>query len=66
VTVFKNNTNGLQIAGLTAPGNFTWSTQELLGPRDRLIVVAAGITGVVQFEVVAIEIATAWLPEYLL
>lgn len=66
VNLFKNNASGTQLGSLTAPGNITWSTQELLAPRDRLIIVAAGIAGNVQYEVRAIEIESPWLPEYLM
>jgi hypothetical protein len=66
VNLFKNDTNGTQLGSLTAPGNITWSAQELLAPRDRLIVVASGVTGVVQFEVRAVEVESRWLPEYLM
>lgn len=66
VTVFKNSTSGTQLAVTSVPGDFTWSAQKILGPRDRLIFVATGITGSVQFEGQAIEIETSWLPEYLM
>jgi hypothetical protein len=69
VTLFKNATpalGGTQIGSLSAPGNVTWSTQELLAPRDRLIITGTGITGNVQFEVRAIEVESRWLPEYLM
>jgi hypothetical protein len=65
VTVFRNSASGPQIASTTVPGEFTWSAQHLLGPRDRLIFVASGITGVVNVDGQAIEIETAWLPDYL-
>lgn len=64
VNLYKNGTAN-QLGSLAAPGNITWSLQELMGPRDRLVVVATGITGNVQFEIRAIEIESAWLPEYL-
>lgn len=66
VTVFKNSTSGSVLALTTTPGDFTWSAQKILGPRDRLIFVATGITGSVQFEGQAIEVETSWLPEYLM
>lgn len=66
VAIFKNSTLGEQIGSLSAPGNITWSTQELLAPRDHIIIVATGITGNVQFVARAIEVETAWLPEYLM
>jgi hypothetical protein len=66
VSLFKNAVNGTQLGFLSAPGNITWSTQELLAPRDRLIIVASAITGAVQWEVRAIEVESQWLPEYLM
>lgn len=66
VTVYLNSTTGGFIAQTSTPGDFTWSAQKLLAPRDRLIFVAAGVTGSVQFGGQAIEIETAWLPEYLM
>jgi hypothetical protein len=66
VTIYKNATAGQQIGALSAPGNITWSSQKLLRPRDRIIVVAAGITGNVQFSLEAIEVESRWLPEYLM
>ena len=65
VALFKNATSGTQLGSLSAPGNITWSAQELLAPRDRLIIVASGITGAVQWEVRAVEVESRWLPEYL-
>jgi hypothetical protein len=65
VTAVKNSINGETIAAFPSAGNFTWSTQELLAPDDNVILIAAGITGSVQFSLRAIEIETAWLPEYL-
>lgn len=66
VAIYKNSAQGEQIGSLAAPGNITWSTQELMAPRDRIIVVATSITGTVQFVTRAIEVETAWLPEYLM
>lgn len=66
VSIYKNNSAGNLLGTLAAPGNITWSAQELFAPRDRLIVVATSITGSVQFELRAIEVMTEWLPEYLL
>jgi len=66
VNLFKNSVNGTQLGSLAAAGNITWSTQELLAPRDRLIIVATGITGAVQWEVRDIEVESQWLPEYLM
>jgi len=66
VTIFRNSTAGEQIAVFNTPGNFTWSSQKFLRPDDDLKVSATGITGTVQFVVEAIEVETAWLPEYIL
>lgn len=65
VQLWKNSAAGTQLGALNAIGNITWSTQELMAPRDRLIIVASGITGNVNFEVRAVEVESAWLPEYL-
>jgi hypothetical protein len=66
VSLFKNGATATQLGSLSAPGNVTWSAQELLAPRDRLVIVAAGITGSVQWEVRGIEVESVWLPEYLM
>ena len=66
VTIFKNAAVGQQIGALSVPGNVTWSAQKLFRPRDRLIIVATGITGNVQFSIEAIEIESRWMPEYLM
>lgn len=66
VTVYLNSTSGVILAQTTVPGDFTWSAQKLLAPRDRLVFQAAGITGTVQFGGQAVEVETAWLPEYLM
>jgi len=66
LTLFLNSTQGEQLAAWTVPGNFTWGTGLLLAPRDRLIFVAAGITGNVQITGQAFEVESPWLPEYLL
>jgi hypothetical protein len=66
VTVYLNNVNGEQIGQTTVPGQFTWGNQELIGPQDSLVFGATGVTGVVNLTVRAIEIQTAWLPEYLM
>lgn len=68
-TLTKNSptgTGGLQLAQTTVPGEFTWGSQHLLAPRDWLVFNATGITGTVQFYGEAIEVETAWLPEYLM
>lgn len=65
VSVFLNNVNGEILGVATTPGQFTWSAQELLGPQDNVIWTATGITGVVNVNLRAIEVASEWLPEYL-
>ncbi|SRR6516225_4090223 len=66
VSLFKNGATGTQLGSLSAPGNVTWSSQEILAPRDRLVIVAAGITGAVQWEIRGVEVESRWLPEYLM
>jgi hypothetical protein len=66
VTVNLNSPNGQQLASATTPGEFDWSAQRLLGPRDWMVFTATGITGTVQFGGQAIEILSPWLPEYLM
>lgn len=66
VTVFLNNVNGEELGSTTTAGQFTWSAQELLGPQDNVIFVASGVTGSVNLSLRAIEVETAWLPEYLM
>lgn len=65
VTVNLNNVNGPVLATATTPGEFTWSAQHILSPRDILIFTASGITGSVEIDGQAIEIETLWLPDYL-
>lgn len=69
VQVFRNSAvagAGEIVAQTTTIGEFTWSNQRLLSPEDQLIFVASGITGSVFVTGVAIEVATEWLPEYLM
>lgn len=66
VNVFFNSLNGEPAGTATTPGQFTWSSQELMAPQDTLVFNATGVTGVVNLTVRAIEIETAWLPEYLM
>lgn len=65
VTVYLNNPNGTPLATATTPGEFTWSAQHLLTPRDRMVFSATGITGTVEIDGQAIEIETPWLSDYL-
>lgn len=66
VTVFRNSTIGETVAQAAAIGEFTWSAQRVLAPEDQLIFQATGITGSVFVTGAAIEVATEWLPEYLM
>lgn len=67
VTVTLNDANGEQVAVFTSAGQFTWSGNLFLGPRDRLVVVTSGITGgPVQVQGQAVEVGTTMLPQYLL
>lgn len=66
VTVTKNSAVGSQVGFLSGPGNILWSTQEMLPAPDRLVLSATGIVGAVQWELRAIEVATLWVPEYLM
>lgn len=69
VTIALNIPGGAQIAAASTPGEFDWSSQRLLGPDDHLVFTATGITGAgtaLQLYGQAIEIQTAWLPEYLM
>lgn len=66
VTAFLNDPNGEQIASTTVPGQFTWSGNLLLGPRDHLVFTATGVTGNVLIAGQAIEVASWILPEYIL
>lgn len=65
VTVYRNSTSGEQLAQATQTGEFTWSAQNLLAPRDHLIFGVTGLTGSVNLTVSAIEIQAPWLPTYL-
>jgi len=66
VTVTKNDSNGAVLATFPSAGQFTWSGQVWLAPRDRLILSVSGLTGTVQCEGFAIEVSTQILPDYLL
>lgn len=66
-TLYKNEVGGEQVGQIPAPGAVLWSsTQEMLAPRDRLIVVVNGIGGTGQMVIRADEIEVAWLPEYMM
>ena len=69
VTVYRNNPGSLsgeQFGAAVTPGEFSWSSQTLLGPQDGLVFGATGITGSVFVAGQAIEVAADWLPEYLM
>lgn len=66
VTVSENAAGAQPIAQTTQIGQFTWSAQNILSPRDWLVFNATGVTGNVQFVGLAVEIETAWLAEYLM
>jgi hypothetical protein len=66
VAVYVNDTNTARVANFTQAGDFTWSAQRFLFARDRLIFVATGITGTVQFTGDAIAVSMQLYPEYVL
>jgi hypothetical protein len=66
VTLNDATGNGELLASFPQAGQFTWSGQLFLGPRDRLVITATGITGNVFIAGQAAEIAATMLPRYLL
>jgi hypothetical protein len=68
VTLFKNDVNSTQLYqwATTTPTEKTWSSQLWLRARDRLIFVAAGITGTVQLDGNAHLVSEQLLAEYIL
>jgi hypothetical protein len=67
VTVTLNDVNGEQVALFPQAGQWSWSGNLFLGPRDRLVIVTTGITGgPVQIQGQAVEISTQQLPNYLM
>ena len=69
VNVFLNDAtgNGELVANFPQAGQFTWSGQVFLAPRDRLVVItASAITGSVFVAGQAVEISSTMLPRYLL
>lgn len=66
VVVYRNLVGGEQVGTATSPGEFTWSGQEFLSPQDSLVFVASGVTGTVSLAGWAVEVASGWLPEYLM
>lgn len=66
ITAYLNQVGGEQLAVWTTPGEFTYSAQKLLAPRDGIVWSASGISGTPQVGGQAIEVETAWLPAYLM
>lgn len=66
VTLNDATGNGELLASFPQAGQFTWSGQVFLGPRDRLVVTATGITGNVFIAGQAAEVSSTMLPRYLL
>lgn len=67
VAVYWNTTDGEKVANFSQDGQYTWSGQLLLGPRDRLIYVpSSALTGSVYIGGQAIEVQDEFLPEYLI
>ena len=69
VTVYLNDATGSgeQLAVFGTPGQYTWGKAQMpLAPRDRLVVVAAGVTGAVYIGGAATEVLAPFWPEYVL
>jgi hypothetical protein len=66
VTITKNDLNGMVLATFPATGQFTWSGQVWLGPRDRMVATSTGLVGTAQIEGFAVEMSDRILPDYLL
>lgn len=68
VTVYLNDRQGVgePLATFPQPGQYTWSGNLFLGPQDRLVALAAGVTGSVFMAGQAIEISGSRLPYYLI
>lgn len=68
VTVYLNDSsgNGEPLAVFNAPGQYTWGKKQLpLAPRDRMVVVATGVTGSVFIAGSATEVLAPYWPDYL-
>lgn len=65
VDVYRNTVNGVVLYSFSAAGEKTWSKQQFLGPRDRLIFVVSGLTGSVQIDGQAMEVSAQYMPVYL-
>jgi hypothetical protein len=66
VTVYKNDVNSTALWVFPSVGEKLWSSQQWLRARDRLIFVAAGITGNVQVDGNAHLVSEQLLAEYIL
>ena len=69
VTMYRNIIGGEVLATWPSAGEFTWSLQKILAPSDDLVWQATGITlaaGAAGVAIAgqAIEIESAWFPEY--
>ena len=64
ITIYRNSASGEQLGVFTQTGSYTFSGNAFLGPRDRLIFVAASITGNVQIAMTAVVVESAWWPVY--
>lgn len=68
VTVYLNDATGSgePLAVFSSTGQYTWGKAQMpLAPRDRLVVVAAGVTGNVYVAGSAVEVLAPSWPEYI-
>lgn len=69
VTVYMNDATGSgePLAVFNSPGQYTWGKAQLpLAPRDRMVVVAAGVTGSVYVAGSATEVLAPYWPDYII
>lgn len=68
VSLYLNDPTGAgELLGVfTSAGQLTYGGNLFLGPNDRLVLIASGITGSVFVGGSAIEVAASWWPEYLI
>jgi hypothetical protein len=66
VNVYLNDAtgNGELLAPFPQPGQWSWSGQLFLAPRDRLVAIATGVTGSVFLAGQATEVASTMMPRY--
>ena len=65
VTVWRNDPVGEQLASFPSAGQWTWGhRQNPLAPRDRLVVVATGVTGSVFLAGSATQVRADYWPFY--